>query len=278
MKIAKMPLHLRWELYPVAHEKGRESGGSYLEELEWWTKPQKKSAIRSIIYMLKKYFLFDGYYQRKRRYWFVLYPWHVGFYFIVLFHVLSFFGALAMLTTGLTVSPESVNNLGVALYYLTLVVAVSSFVTGSVGSIGLLIERLAIKELRAYASPANYFNYVFFLAVFLSGLFSWYFFAPTLSTYREFWKSLITFQYMAVEPATYVHIMLFSLFLIYLPFTRSTHYITTFFSFFNVFWDDKPNLRGSNIEKKVIKLLNQPVSWSAPHIQHGKRWSEITLE
>ena len=274
-KIVRMPLHLRWELYPIPHEKGHKYGGSYLEELEWWTKPQERSVIRSIIYMLKKYFLFNGYYRRNRRYWTALYPWHVGFYLIVSFHILTFLGALAMVTIGLAISPESAHSLGVAIYYSTLVVAVGSFITGSFGSIGMLIERLTNKDLKAYASPVNYFNYIFFLIVFLSGLFSWYFFDPTLSAYREFWKGLITFQYMTVEPATYTHIMLFSLFLIYLPFTRSTHYITSFFSFFGVLWGDKPNLRGSKMEGEIKELLNKPVSWSAPHIQSVKKWSDI---
>ncbi len=274
MKIARMPLHLRWELYPVVHEKGYKYGGSYFEEPEWWTKPRQKSRIRSIIYLVKKYLFFGEYYRRNRGYWFGLYPWHIGFYLIVSFHALSFFGALAILT-GFSVSAESANTLGRVLYYLTLVVAVGSFVLGSVGSIGLLVKRLVDKDLKAYASPVNYFNYLFFLAVFLSGLFAWYFFDPTLSAYREFWKSLITFRYMDVEPATYTHIMLFSLFLIYLPFTRSTHYITKFFAFFWVRWDDTPSLRGSKIEGRVKEALNLPVSWSAPHIQSGKSWGEV---
>ncbi len=274
IKVARMPLHLRWELYPVVHEKGYKYGGSYFEEPEWWTKPRQKSRSRSIIYLLKKYLFFGEYYRRNRGYWFGLYPWHIGFYLIVSFHALSFFGALAILT-GFSVSAESANTLGRVLYYLTLVVAVGSFVLGSVGSIGLLVKRLVDKDLKAYASPVNYFNYLFFLAVFLSGLFAWYFFDPTLSAYREFWKSLITFRYMDVEPATYTHIMLFSLFLIYLPFTRSTHYITKFFAFFWVRWDDTPSLRGSKIEGRVKEALNQPVSWSAPHIQSGKSWGEV---
>ena len=274
MKIARMPLHLRWELYPVVHEKGYKYGGSYFEEPEWWTKPRQKSRIRSIIYLVKKYLFFGEYYRRSRGYWFGLYPWHIGFYLIVSFHILSFFGALAILS-GFSVSAESANILGRVLYYLTLVVAVGSFVLGSVGSIGLLVKRLVDKDLKAYASPVNYFNYLFFLAVFLSGLFAWYFFDPTLSAYREFWKSLITFRYMDVEPATYTHIMLFSLFLIYLPFTRSTHYITKILAFFWVRWDDTPSLKGSKIERRVKEALNQPVSWSAPHIQSGKSWGEV---
>lgn len=275
MKIVRMPLHLRWELYPVAHEKGYKYGGSYFEELEWWTKPRKKNRLRGIAYLLKQYLSFGKYFHRDKGYWFGLYPWHVGFYLIVSFHILSFLGALTILTTGLSISGESANILGRVIYYLTLVVAVVSFFTGSVGSIGLLIKRLTDTSLRAYSSAMNYFNYLFFLVVFLSGFFAWYFFDPTLSNYREFWESLITFRYMNIEPGSYIHVMLFSLFLIYLPFTRSTHYITKLFAFFDIRWDDTPNLRGSDIEKKVKELLNQPVSWSAPHIQSGKSWAEV---
>ncbi len=273
-KIAKMPLHLRWELYPVPHEKGYQHGGSYLEELEWWTKPREKNTLRSVLYLLKQYFLFSGYFRRKRWYWLSLYPWHIGFYLIVLFHILTFFGALTMVTTDTTISSISTSNVGAGLYYVTLIVAVSSFVLGSLGSIGMLIERLTKKDLKDYAAPVNYFNYIFFLIVFLSGLISWAFFDPTLSGYREFWKNLITLHYMPVEAATYTHIMLFSLFLIYLPFTRSTHYITILFAYFSVLWGDKPNLRGGDMEKEIEGALQKPVSWSAPHIRPVKKWSD----
>jgi len=274
-KIVRMPQHLRWELYPIPHEKGYQHGGSYFEQLEWWNKPREKNTRRSVLYMLKQYFLFSGYFRRKRGYWLSLYPWHIGFYLIVLFHILTFFGALTMVTTSITISSVSASGLGMGLYYLTLVVAVGSFILGSFGSVGMLIGRLVNKDLKEYASPANYFNYIFFLIVFLSGLTSWAFFDLTLSAYREFWQSLITFQYTSVEPATYTHIMLFSLFLIYLPFTRSTHYITILFAYFSVLWGDKPNLRGGEMEKEIEGVLQKPVSWSAPHIRPVKKWSDI---
>ena len=131
--------------------------------------------------------------------------------------------------------------------------------------------------MRAYATPSNYFNYVFFLIVFVSGLVSWTF-DPTLASYREFWQSLIRVKYMTAETATYIHIMLFSLFLIYLPFTRSTHYITKLFAFFSILWNDKPNLKGSQMEKKIGDELGQTVTWSAPHIQSGKTWGEVATQ
>jgi len=44
LRYATMPAHLRWELYPVAHEMGRASyGGSYFEEVDWWTRPRQVS-------------------------------------------------------------------------------------------------------------------------------------------------------------------------------------------------------------------------------------------
>ena len=273
-KIARMPQHLRWELYPIPHEKGYQYGGSYLEEPEWWNKPQEKNNLRSALYMLKQYFLFSGYFRRKRGYWLSLYPWHIGFYLIMLFQILSFLGALAMVTTDITISSTSTSNVGTGLYYMTLVVAVGGFVCGSLGSIGMLIQRLANKDLRDYACPENYFNYLFFLALFLSLSFAWYY-DPTLSYYREFWKSLITFQYVAVPAATYVFIMVFALHLIHLPFTRSIHYITIFFAYFGVLWGDKPNRRGGEIENEIKGLLEKPVSWSAPHIQSGEKWGNI---
>ncbi len=51
VRYATMPMHLRWELYPVAHEKGRDYGGSYLEDIDWWTKPRNRSLIGELRYM-----------------------------------------------------------------------------------------------------------------------------------------------------------------------------------------------------------------------------------
>jgi len=270
-----MPVHLRWELYPVAHEKAYKYGGSYFEDLDWWTKPRKKNRLPVIGELLSKYFLFKSYFQKKPGYWVALYPWHVGFYLIVLFDVLTFLSGVIIVTTNITISAESVSALGRIFFYLTLVVAASSFFTGIVGSIGMLIKRLADKNLRAYASPINYFNYVFFLVMFVSGLISWIPGDITLATYREFWKGLLTATNTPIDPWTYTHIILFSLFLIYLPFTRSTHYITKLIAFFNVRWDDTPVTKGSKLEGKLNEALDQTVTWSAPHIQSGKKWSDL---
>lgn len=273
-KVVRKPLHLRWELYPVLHEKSHKYGGSYFEELDWWTKSREKNYIRNAVYLLRNYLLFGEYFRKKRSYWISLYPWHLGFYLIVGFHVMAFIGAVVIVATGIQINAMSANAGGLFIYYLTLIVAVASFVLGTIGSIGMLIKRLSDRDLRNFAAPVNFFNYIFFLIVFLSGLFAWALYDTGLSGYREFWTGLITYQYVHVVVAEYTHIILFSLFLIYLPFTRSTHYITKIIAFFGIRSDDTPNLKGSGIGPKVDKLLDQKVSWAASHIQTGKTWKE----
>jgi hypothetical protein len=49
IRIARMPVHLRWDLYPIPHEKGRSYyGGSYFEEVNWWTKPMHFSLVSEV--------------------------------------------------------------------------------------------------------------------------------------------------------------------------------------------------------------------------------------
>jgi hypothetical protein len=81
-----------------------------------------------------------------------------------------------------------------------------------------------------------------------------------------------------VEAATGVHTFLFAVLLIYLPFTRSLHYITRFFGFFLIRWGDRPNLRGSPLEEKIERLLERRVTWQGPHVRQGGSWKEIAKE
>jgi hypothetical protein len=38
------------------------------------------------------------------------------------------------------------------------------------------------------------------------------------------------------------------------------------------------NIRGSKIERRIKEHLERPATWSAPHIQSGKRWREVAIE
>ncbi len=274
IKYAQMPVHLRWELYPLPHEQGSKYGGSYLEEPEWWTKPRRKSLIRDILFIIKDYLFFTQYFRLNKGYWSVLYLWHVGFYLIVAFHVLVAIGALAMIG-GIDVYGGSGNVGGKILYYLTLITGIAGFSLGCLGSIGVLTRRLVDSDLRLFASAKNYFSYVFYFAVFLSGMVAWGFFDTTFADYRVFYHSVFTFEDITVDAALISHAVLFAMFLFYMPSTQAMHYATKFFAFFAIRWNDNPNLRGSKVEKKIEELLSQPVTWSAPHIQGRGNWVDV---
>jgi nitrate reductase gamma subunit len=278
VKYLRLPRqHLRWELYPVMHEETYRYGGSYFEEMDWVTRARRKNWGRSLWYLLKEYFTLGEYLKRHKSYWLALYPWHIGFILIISFHIFTFFAAVAMVG-GLPVSGDSLFLAGRIFYYLLLLIGVVSFVLGVIGSIGIFVKRLVDEDLRSYATPQNYFTYLFCLLVFLSGLYAWAFVDPTFSEYREFWVGLITFKPITVAPDAALHIILFDLFLIYLPFTRSMHYITRLFAFFLIRWDDKPNLRGSKLEGDLAKQFQRKVTWGAPHIRHEKSWGDQVKE
>jgi nitrate reductase gamma subunit len=273
VKFMKTPLHLRWDLYPVLHEEHWRYGGSYYEGEEWWSQARPRNRLRGFFHLLGQNFYLGDYFRCNRRYWLALYPWHLGFILIIAFHIFCFISAVAILL-GLSIGPDA-SGAGAVAYYVVLLTGVASFILGAAGSAGLLIERLTDKDLRRYAAPLNYLNYVFFLMVFLSGLYAWIFSDPTFSGYREYWKALVSLNAPHVDAASGIHILLFSLFLIYLPYTRSMHYISRFLAYFKVRWDDEPNLPGSCVEKEIGELLKTRVSWSAAHIRPGRTWADV---
>jgi nitrate reductase gamma subunit len=277
VRYLSMPVHLRWELYPVVHEESFHYGGSKYENVDWWERERRLRPLYGTLFLLKEYLHLGEYFHRHRSYWFVLYPWHVGFILVIVFHILCFFGAV-FTVFGMPVASNSTSVLGISVYYATLFTGVVSFIFGAFGSIGLLLKRAADEDLRAYASPLNFFSYVFTLVVFLSGLYAWAFVDPSLDEYREFWVGLITLNYIGVMSATAFHVLVFDLFLVYLPFTRSFHYVTRFFAYFLIRWEDEPNRRGSELEQKLQKMFKQKITWSGPHIKPGQTWEEAAKD
>jgi len=274
IKYALMPVHLRWELYPVPHEEGHKYGGSYLQDPEWWTKPRQRNVMRDIAFIVKDYLTFHQYFRLNRSYWSVLYLWHVGFYLIVLFHGLVAIGAFCQIA-GVDVVSGS-GNAGISFfYYLTIVTGVAGFALGCLGSIGVFVKRRIDQDLRAFASLKNYFSYIFYFGVFASGIAS-FGIDPNFAVYRDFYHAAFTLDSAVhVDPALVLHAVLFAAFLFYMPSTQAMHYATKFFAYFAVRWNDAPQFRGSKTEKKIEALLGQTVTWSAPHIQSGKNWVEI---
>lgn len=276
-KFFKMPQNLRWELYPVAHEKGYSYGGSYLEEVDWWKKPRQKNVGRSVLNLVMKYLFMGSYYERKRQYWAGLYCWHMGFLLIILFDVLIGLEAISMVLFGCEISASG-GWISRSVYYGTMAIGLASFTLGSLGSVLLLLLRTLDGKMREYASPQNYVNYLFFLIMFMTGWMGWIVDDATFGGFREFWVGVLTFQPVQVGPWEWLHIVIFAAFLVYLPLTRSCHYITKILYYFWVQWGDTPNPGEGKAEDRVKEYLNYRPGWAAAHYRNGSTWAELATQ
>lgn len=54
-RIARLPLNVRWEVYPVPHEakEKRGYGGSYMEEVDWATRTRAASPLPAYLLRLR---------------------------------------------------------------------------------------------------------------------------------------------------------------------------------------------------------------------------------
>jgi nitrate reductase gamma subunit len=81
---SKMPMHLRWELYPVAHEGGGRAayGGSYLEESDWWKKKREVSLLGELKVMVPEILFLVALREHNRKLWTWSFPFHFGLYLV----------------------------------------------------------------------------------------------------------------------------------------------------------------------------------------------------
>jgi nitrate reductase gamma subunit len=274
----RMPIHLRWELYPVAHETERTYGGSNLEDLDAWKKPRHKSIWGELRFMGAEIFAFKAYYRHSRSYWYLVYPFHIGIFLLVSWVILLLAGAITSLT-GILITMPAQSTWVNLVYFLILITGIGGLVLTLIGSLGLFVNRLTNTIFRFYTTPIDILNLIFIILITVSGLFSWAVFDSDFNISRDFIKSLITFsRTVNLNVWIYIQILLICLFLLYAPFTRVTHYIAKFFAFHRVQWDDTTNKENPDIAVKVNNLLNQTPSWSASHIQSGLNWKQITKE
>ena len=272
-KYARAPMHLRWELYPVPHEKGRAYGGSYFEEVDWWSRPRETSRTAEILAMLEEMVLIRSLWRHNRPQWYASFPFHFGLYLLIGFIVLMAAAAGAELALGKGHPAETV------LGWACVVVGVAGLALASLGTLLLLARRCTNPVLRSASTPMDYFNLAFLLAVFSVAALAWITVDPTFGSLRSYLASLLT---LSPSPATHpligAEVALVSLFMIYLPFTHMTHFVAKYFTYHQVRWDDRPNLGESGMRAKMMSNLSRPVGWSAPHIQPDKSWAEAATE
>jgi len=273
IRIARLPVHLRWELAPVPHEKGKSHyGGSYLEEFEWWTKPREKDSIKEASYMLQEILLLKSVWENNRRLWWFSFPFHTGMY------VLIGAGALLLLSNGLeVVGVQTAGGWqgGISIF------AGAGFALGGIGALGLLVSRFVDPRFRDYTTPAALFNLILLLAIFVTGGYVVAASQNLAGSVWDFGTGLVTGD-LSVELSGVLqaHVLLALVFLAYLPFTRMMHFVAKYFTYHQVRWDDEPLVAGGRLEQEANRLLEQPVTWGAPHVNANgsKNWVDVATE
>lgn len=281
LKIARLPMHLRWELYPVAHEKGRaQYGGSYLEDLDWWKKKRQSSIIGELKVMIPEILLLAGVWEHNRQHWFRTFPFHFGLYLLAGLVMLLLLGGIVVAAGG-EVSAEA-GGLGGILHTLTLVFGWAGLVLALIGTLALLGRRLFNADYREYTKKSDYFNLYFFLATLTVALIAHATADSDFSVLRTYFARLVTFDLSTggasgAQTWTAAEIILGSILVAYIPLTHMSHFFTKWFMYHDIRWSDEPNLPGSRFEDKIMEELKQPVSWAAPHIRGDgkKNWVDV---
>ena len=283
LAISRLPLHLRWELYPVAHEKGRASyGGSYLEEKDWWTKPREFSMLGELKVMIPEILFLAGVWEHNRKHWFRSFPFHFGLYLLAGLIALLFAGAIATLA-GAHIAPGAGLIWG-TLYHLTYIVGFAGIGLGLIGSVALLARRVFETDYTEYTKKADYFNLAFFVVTLVVALAAHVGADPGFDALRTYVARLVTFDFSSsgvgsvpLTGLTAAEIVLGCLLMAYIPLTHMSHFFTKWFMYHDIRWSDEPNLPGGKIEAQVNQMLQYPVSWSAPHIRGDgkKNWVDV---
>ncbi len=271
---SKMPMHLRWELYPVAHEGGGRAayGGSYLEESDWWTKKREVSLLGELKVMVPEILFLVALREHNRKLWTWSFPFHFGLYLVAATTILLLVGGVA--------APLN-SAIGLVAPFL----GGAGLILGIIGAVGLFARRRG-RALKDYTAPADLFNLLFFIVAFGVALVTFIGFDRDFSLVSAFVTNLVTFNLaplVAGGTATLMvllSVVLLALLTAYIPTTHMSHFVGKYFAYHSIRWKDDPNLRGGKEEKVIEELLHRPISWAAPHIRgDGKKtWLDAATE
>ncbi len=280
---SKMPMHLRWELYPVAHEGGGRAayGGSYLEESDWWTKPRHVSMLGEAKVMVPEILFLEALKEHNNQLWRRSFPFHFGLYLVAACTMLMIVnGILWALLPGVMGGV-----IGTLFSWLIPVTGYAGLILGLIGAFGL-IQRRRTRPLRDYTAPMDVINLGFFVVAFGTALVTALWVDRGFHTVSAFVANLVSFN-VAPLPGNgpevvmpMVSAVLLALLVAYIPLTHMSHFVGKYFAYHSIRWADEPNLPGGKQEKVIHELLDQPVSWSADHIKgDGKKtWLDVATE
>ncbi len=266
---ARTPFHLRWELYPVAHEERRflKHGGSYFESGEWWLSPQAVDHRSEWTTMLREIVFLRGLWEFNRRLWPPSFLFHFGLYLSIVTAGLAAVAALVGAHSGWLWVGMACGWIGSVAMVMVLT-----------GALWLLARRIADPALKNYTKAGDIFNLVFFIVAF--AFLAAGFLAPGArsASIAEVARGVFGFaRGTHIGVVSGVGLILCSALVAYIPFTHMAHFIAKYFTWHSVRWDDRRNERGSPVEDKIAASLAYRPTWAAAHVgADGKKsWAEI---
>ena len=222
--------------------------------------------------MLQEILLLKSVWEHNRRLWWFSFPFHIGMY------VLIAAGVLLLLSGGLELA--GVQTAGEWQGGISILAGVG-FALGGIGALGLLVSRFADPRFRDFTTPAALFNLILLLAVFVTGGYALVASQNFAGRVWGFGTALATGDMSVELPGVLAaHLLLALLFLAYLPFSRMMHFVAKYFTYHQVRWDDEPLTAGGRLEREANRLLEQPVTWAAPHVNANgsKNWVDVATE
>ncbi|OGQ93629.1 MAG: hypothetical protein A2284_10205 [Deltaproteobacteria bacterium RIFOXYA12_FULL_61_11] len=274
------PLHLRWELYPVAHEGGKRAGygGSYLEEVDWWTKPRHTNIFNEIKAMALEILFLRGVWEHNRSLWYRSFPFHFGLYLVLAWLALLVIGAFLQM---FGFDPAGDGALATLLRVKTTFCGVFGFLLTMIGSAGLFFRRYLDEDLRNYSSSADFFNLALIFVTMLTAFCSYIFEDHGFFQARAYVHSLLTFDFAELGGVLFgVQVLLGAVLMAYIPLTHMAHFFTKYFFYHDIRWNDTPNVRGETYDQQISEVLGYKLNWNAPHIKaEGKKtWAQVATE
>jgi nitrate reductase gamma subunit len=278
-----LPMHVRWEIYPVQNETAGKVayGGSYMEELNWWEKKRESSLLNEVKYMVPEILLLRGLWKENKRLWLVSFPFHFGLYLMIAtFSLLLLHALLTLCSCAAFISCDACGTL---LDGLITVTGWCGLIMGNIGSIGLLYKRWTNREMKNYSPFIDYFNIIFILLFFLAALVTCLSGDYFLQGAKAYTLALLAggASLNSYVPGQNIPgiltIVLASLLVAYIPLTHMSHMFMKYFIYHRVKWDEAPNRPGSPIESAVKANLDFKPTWQAKHVgaDGRKSWKDI---
>ena len=276
VQYAKYPIHLRWELYPVPHEdpKRVKHGGSYFEEVDWWSRPTHFNLLGELRFMVPEILFLKGLWEFNRAMWIRSFPFHLGLYLLI------GTSGLVILTAVLDLFVPAIlaGGLGLALHWLYTLTGFSGLVLAICGAAALLHRRLTADDLKPYTTPGDLFNlgaFIVALGLVLAGSLLK---GPDSSGTVALVQAILTFDTSVQIPGLLAAgLILSALLAAYIPFTHMSHFIAKYFTYHSIRWNDQPVRPGDRIEKKIAEYLTYKPTWAAKHVgaDGTKTWAEV---